>query len=307
MSLYPPPQIIHAQVAFRLPDALRKRGRRTDWTDAGRMGDSPHSFLEGPSFDREGNLYVVDIPFGRVFRISPQGEWKLITEYDGNPNGLKIHRDGRIFLADYKNGLMLLDPASGKVTPVLERRHLERFKGPNDLFFASNGDIWFTDQGPTGMHDPTGRVYRLNASDGSLDQILNNVPSPNGLVLNPDETQLYLAVTRANCVWRVNLHPDGTVYKAGVFLQLSGANGPDGMALDEAGNIVVAHVGGGQVWVFSPLGEPLYRIRSPQGLLTTNVAYGGPERKTLYITESASGCVLRVELPTAGKLMYSHT
>ncbi len=305
MSLYPPPQVLTAEVWTRVPDNLRKRGRRTDWTDAGRMGDNPHSFLEGPSFDRQGNLYVVDIPFGRVFRISPAAEWSVVTEYDGNPNGLKLHRDGRIFLADYKNGLLLLDPATGKVTPILERRHLERFKGLNDLVFAANGDVWFTDQGPTGMHDPTGRVYRLGA-DGRLDRILDNVPSPNGLVLNLDETQLWLAVTRANCIWRVNLHPDGTVYKAGVFIQLSGANGPDGLALDERGNLAIAHVGGGQVWLISPLGEPLFRIRSPEGLLTTNLAYGGPQRRHLYITESESGSILRVELPVPGRLMYSH-
>lgn len=305
MSLYPPPQVLTAEVWTRVPDPLRKRGRRTDWTDASRMGDHPHSFLEGPSFDRQGNLYVVDIPFGRVFRISPQAEWTVVTEYDGNPNGLKIHRDGRIFLADYKNGLMLLDPASGKVTPILERRHLERFKGLNDLVFASNGDAWFTDQGPTGMHDPTGRVYRLGA-DGRLDRILDNAPSPNGLVLNLNETQLWLAVTRANCIWRVNLHEDGTVYKAGVFIQLSGATGPDGLALDERGDLAIAHVGGGQVWLMSPLGEPLFRIRSPVGLMTTNLAYGGPQRRHLYITESETGSILRVELPVPGRLMYSH-
>ncbi|MBB5696610.1 SMP-30/gluconolactonase/LRE family protein, partial [Roseomonas pecuniae] len=70
-------------------------------------------FLEGPSFDRQGRLYVTDIPFGRVFRISPEGEWEQVAEYDGWPNGLKIHRDGRIFITDYKRGIMLLDPESG--------------------------------------------------------------------------------------------------------------------------------------------------------------------------------------------------
>ena len=67
------------------------------------------SFLEGPSFDRKGNLYCVDIPFGRVFRVDLRGRWELVVQYDGWPNGLKLHKDGRVFIADYKRGLMLLD------------------------------------------------------------------------------------------------------------------------------------------------------------------------------------------------------
>ena len=111
-------------------------------------------------------------------------------------NGLKIHRDGRIFVADYRNGLLRLDPGSGRVVPVLSRRNTERFKGLNDLTFAANGDLYFTDQGQTGLHDPTGRVYRLSP-DGKLDLLIVNVPSPNGLVLNLAENVLYVAVTAA--------------------------------------------------------------------------------------------------------------
>jgi len=73
-----------------------------------------------------------------------------VTQYDGWPNGLKIHRDGRIFIADYKRGLMILDPGTGKVEPLLETAFSEGFKGLNDLHFADNGDLYFTDQGRAG-------------------------------------------------------------------------------------------------------------------------------------------------------------
>ncbi|HJS32138.1 MAG TPA: SMP-30/gluconolactonase/LRE family protein, partial [Alphaproteobacteria bacterium] len=106
------PAIVPARVFTRMPDEFR-RARRNAWTDANRGGRAVDSFLEGPSVDRDGNLWVVDVPFGRVFRIAPSGTWTLVAEYDGWPNGLKIHRDGRVFLADYKNGLMTLDPSSG--------------------------------------------------------------------------------------------------------------------------------------------------------------------------------------------------
>ncbi len=302
--MFAPPAVIETEVFARLPDRFRDK-RRTAWADANKAGEEIDSFLEGPSFDRDGNLYVVDIPFGRVFRVSPAGDFTLAAEYDGEPNGLKIHRDGRIFIADYRNGLMHLDPASGDVTPILERRHSERFKGPNDLIFDRDGDLYFTDQGQTGMHDQTGRVYRLRAG-GQLDLLVGTVPSPNGIALNPAETVLYVAATRGNCVWRLPLHKDGGTSKVGVFIQLSGGlGGPDGLAVDAAGNLAIAHAGFGTVWLFSPLGEPIYRLKSCAGLMTTNVAYGGPDGRTLFITESDSGTILKATLPTPGLAMFS--
>lgn len=302
--MYNLPQQVDTTVFTRLPDKFRRKVR-TAWADANRGGEPVDSFLEGPGFDRAGNLYVVDIPFGRVFRIGPSGGWTQVTEYDGWPNGLKIHRDGRIFISDYRRGLMLLDPSSGKVTPLLDTRHSEGFKGVNDLFFASNGDLYFTDQGQTGWHDPTGRVYRWRAG-GQLDLLIGTVPSPNGLVLNLSETQLYVAITRANAIWRLPLLADGSVSKVGTWIQLSGGlSGPDGLALDLEGGLIVAHAGMA-VWRFDRLGQPTHCIHPCTGLFCTNLAFGGPENKSLFITESESGCVLRAELPVAGRAMFSH-
>jgi gluconolactonase len=304
--MYAPPEDIKTEVFARLPDKFRRKDPDNAWSLVNRRGQTADSFIEGPSFDRDGNLYIVDIPYGRIFRISPAGEFALVAEYDGEPNGLKIARDGRIVITDYRHGLMTLDPATGKVTTLLERRWSERFKGVNDLVFSGNGDIYFTDQGQTGMHDPTGRVYRLRP-DGTLDQIINNVPSPNGLVLNGTEHILYVAATRGNAIWRIPLMPDGTASKVGIFIQLSGSlGGPDGLAMDEQDNLAIAHAGLGTVWIFSRLGEPLNRVRSCQGLATTNVAYGAPDNRNLYITESETGCVLVARLPVAGRVMASH-
>jgi gluconolactonase len=99
--------------------------------------------------------------------------------------------------------------------------NLERFNAVNDLFFASNGDLYFTDQGMTELHDPTGRLFRASPV-GRVTCLLHNVPSPNSLVMNREETMLYVAVTRGNCVWRVPLTRDGGVAKVGLYIQLSG-------------------------------------------------------------------------------------
>jgi gluconolactonase len=304
MSLYPPPQRLEPRLWTRMPDRFRRKAR-TAWADANRGGEAIDSFLEGPSFDRAGNLYITDIPHGRVFRIAPDGPWAQVAEYDGWPNGLKIDQDGRIVIADYKRGLMRLDPDSGKVTPLLEKHHSESFKGVNDLVFASNGDIYFTDQGQTGLHDPTGRVFRLRAS-GQLDCLIATVPSPNGIVLNRAETQVYVAVTRANAVWRLPLMADGSVSKAGLWLQLSGgAAGPDGMALDEEGGLVVCHLGIG-AWRFDARGRPTHLVELAEGQYGTNVAFGGPDNRTIFITESATGSILCCDLPVPGRRLYSH-
>jgi gluconolactonase len=303
--LYEPPARIETEVFARLPDALRIKNRRSGWA-FGKGHDFLHSFLEGPSFDRDGNLYVVDIPYGRILRVSPDEKWTVVCEYDGWPNGLKIHKDGRIFIADHRRGIMQLDAKSGVVTPVLEHVRREGLKGTNDLIFASNGDLYFTDQGQTGLQDASGRVFRLR-TDGNVDCLIDNVPSPNGLVLAPDEKALFVAVTRANQVWRLPLHPDGTTSKVAAFITLSGGlGGPDGLAIDEKGGIVIAHAGLGVVWMFDRLGEPRYRIQSCEGISTTNVAFGGSDGKTLFITESDSGAILKADVPVRGNAMYSH-
>jgi len=298
MLLLNPPDIRALDVFTVLPERFRQR-RRTAWSDANLGGREVDSFLEGPVFDDTGNLYVTDIPFGRVFRIDPQGEWDLVAQWDGEPNGMKFLNSTELLVTDYRNGLMLVDSRSGAVRPFLERRNSERFKGLNDLTFDSQGNLYFTDQGQTGLHDPTGRVYRLSPS-GRLDQLLGNVPSPNGIVLSPDERFLFVAATRGNCVWRMPLLADGGVAKAGQFFTSYGPSGPDGLAMDQAGRLLVANPGLAYVWVLNHRAEPVQVLRTEVGASLTNLAFGGPDRKTLYCTESVSGSILRIGMDQPG-------
>ncbi len=303
MILLQPPVLRDTEVFTSMPAHYRRTGMRSLWADANRGGAPTDSFLEGPVFDDLGNLYVTDIPFGRIFRISPSGAWELIAEYDGEPNGMKFLNRGELLIADYSNGLMLCEIASGAVRPYLARRNSESFKGINDLVFDSRGNLYFTDQGQTGMHDPTGRLYRLRPN-GQLDLLLANAPSPNGLALSPDEKVLYLAVTRGNAVWRLPLLEDGSVAKAGQFFTSYGPSGPDGLAVDEQGRVIVANPGLGYAWVLNHRAEPVLVLRSTEGMSLTNVAFGGPGRTTLYCTESVSGSILRAELDVAGLAVH---
>jgi gluconolactonase len=289
-----------------LPAKFRKK-RRSAWSDPNRAGAALDCFLEGPSFDRQGNLWCVDIPFGRIFKVNTKGEWDLAVQYDGWPNGLKIHKDGRIFVCDYRRGLMLLDPRRGKIEPLLETAFSEGFKGLNDLHFADNGDLYFTDQGQSGIADPSGRVWRLRGpgkNEGELQRLVQNAPSPNGITLNAKNTQLLVAITRSQQIWRLPLMPGGTPSKTGVAIQLSGGHaGPDGIEMDAEDGLAVCHLGVG-VWRFDANCLPTNLAHAgKKHRLMTNLAFKG---KTLYITDSLNGEIVTAEMPVAGKKMFSH-
>ena len=308
MTLYAPPRDLPTRVFTALPDHLCKDGD-SDWVRANKPGQKVKSFLEGPSFDRQGNLYVTDIPYGRILRIDPQGNWTLVAQYDGWPNGLKIHRDGRIFIADYKLGILILDPDTGKVSPFLTHSRSEGFKGVNDLFFDAAGKLYFTDQGQTGQQDPTGRVYGYDLDRQILTRLIDNGPSPNGLVMDLAQNALFVAMTRGNAVWRLPIQSDGGTSKVGIFTAMAGGvSGADGMALDTQGNLYVCDAGNGCVWVFDPHAVPLYRIRScTQGRTLTNLAFGGEGNRQLFITDSSTGSILVADLKQSGQPMFSHS
>jgi gluconolactonase len=300
---FPLPIVIQADVFSRVPDEFRQMAHPVSM-----HGKVRNSCIEGPSFDLQGNLYCVDIVYGNIYRFDHDGRAELVLRYDGHPNGLKFDSKGMGFIADSMHGLMRFDPKKRTVEPYLTSAFGEPFHGLNDLLFDLQGNLYFTDQGQSGLQRADGRLFKLGA-DGRLECLLNNVPSPNGLVLNMTEDTLYLAATRGNAVWRVPLHlfEAEAVARVGIFIQMSGGSGPDGLAMSQEGHLVVAHVGMGAVWIFDRKGIPLYKIETDVGNETTNIAFGGSDGKTLYITETESGTVLRAQLPFAGKTMYSHT
>jgi gluconolactonase len=305
-SPFEQPELIKAEVFTALPARFRRKGRNA-WTEANRGGMDVECFLEGPCFDRDGVLWVVDIPFGRIFRIDRRGEWELALQYDGWPNGMKVHKDGRMFVCDYRKGLLAFDPRTGRIETVVDTHYSEGFKGLNDLHFAANGDLYFTDQGQTGCIDPTGRVFRLRAN-GSLERLANNVPGANGITLSGNDRQLYVAATGVQQIWRLPLMTDGQITKSRVALQLSGGiAGPDGIEMDAEDGLIVCHLGVG-VYRFDNRMLPTHLVYSddPRHLNLANVAFGGEDRRTLHIVQALTGEILTARLPVAGKVLYGH-
>ncbi len=280
-------QFITAKLWSRLPEEHHYDGEPTEWVKMTRPGENLHSFLEGPEFDKEGNLWLVDVPYGRIFKIDQDKNWSLHYQYDGEPHSIKQKADGNFILTDYKNGLLEYD---GKWT--FKKLHTgykgEQFKGLSDVTIAPNGDIWFTDSGRSSLSDPTGNVYRV-WGNGSIDHVLGNVPYPNGIALSPDGKLVYLAATRANAVWRFMAdYPDPKWPMVGTYIQMSGGLGPDGLAVHENGHLAVAHAQAGRAYVYDIFGDVVAQIDLPEGLWVTSLIY---KENRLFIVEAQTGSI----------------
>ncbi|MCC6626907.1 MAG: SMP-30/gluconolactonase/LRE family protein [Chloroflexi bacterium] len=262
--------------------------------------DSP----EGPAFDRDGNLYFVNWLTSAIVRRTPGGAVEEWFNTGGIPAGLAFHRDGDLYVADEGDaihGVLRLTPDRARHL-VVDSYQGRPLNGANDLVFAPDGTLYFSDPWRSSRDNPIGGFYRRRP-DGRLEQIDTGLAFPNGVGLAPDGSCVYLAETGPNRILRYALAADGTVGPRQVWVQLAGGVGPDGMALDIAGHLYVAQFGGGVVNVIAPdgtLGEPI-RVPGPN---VTNCAFGGADRRTLVITEVATASLYQTRVATPGAPLF---
>ncbi|MFN8593917.1 MAG: SMP-30/gluconolactonase/LRE family protein [Thermomicrobiales bacterium] len=256
--------------------------------------DSP----EGPAFDRDGNLYFVNWLSSSIVRLTPDGTSSEFFNTGGIPAGLAFHHDGSLYVADEGAEIHgVLRIADGRSEILVNTYHGQPLNGANDLVFAADGVLYFSDPWGSSGGNPIGGFYRY-FPDGTLERIDQGLAFPNGVAIAPDGGSVYLAETYRNHILRYPIAADGVIGAREIFALLPGGAGPDGMACDEAGNLYVAHYGGGKVAVFDPDGAMIEEIAVP-GVNVTNCAFGGPDRRTLVITEveTASLYQMRVEIP----------
>lgn len=289
--------LLIAQLFTTLPDALHHKGEPSAWAKMTRPGQDMHSFLEGIFFDAARNLWLSDVPYGRVFRVSPDGDWEIMHQFEGEPHSMRIAPDGRHIAVDFGQGLIELtgyDSFSSLSTGIAD----QPFMGLSDMCYGPDGTLWFTDSGRTSLSDPRGRVYSLSPA-GKLRLVLDCVPYSNGICLSPDGAWVYVAATRSNQIWRFSSRlPDSGSPMVGTFLQLNGGLGPDGVGTNSAGWLAVAQAQAGRAYVFDALGDLLAEILLPQGLWTTSVTFHPDNPTQLYITDAQFGAVFICNIPT---------
>lgn len=260
--------------------------------------------LEGPAFDRHGNLFFVDWERHSILRRSPEGDIEEFYNTGGVPAGLAFHPDGSLWVADEGDdihGLMRITP-DGDATIVVSAYDGTALNGANDLIFDKDGNVYFSDPWRTSAENPTGGFYRYTVA-GELQQIDTGLAFPNGVALTHDGQYVILAETYRNRLLRYRIDTDGTVGPREVWAETSLPPGGDGMAFAEDGNLYVAHHGAGSVDIFDPNGTQVGSISVP-GAQVTNCAFGGPHRKTLVITECATGSLYSIELDVAGQPLH---
>jgi sugar lactone lactonase YvrE len=255
-------------------------------------------FTEGPVWCPEGYLLFSDIPADTIYKWTPDGKLEKFRSPSGNSNGLTLDRQGRLIACEHGNRRVSRTKLDGTIKILAEKYNGKRLNSPNDVVVKSDGSIYFTDP-PYGVEQAKREldiqgVYRISP-DGTLTLLANDFEKPNGLVFSPDEKVLYIADTDRKHVRAFDVKSDGTLANGRIFADLSAEkqNGPDGMKVDEKGNLYVTS---GVVWVFDKAGKHLCNIVTPEP--PANCAFGGKDNKTLFITARTS--VYKVQLKVKG-------
>jgi len=261
-------------------------------------------FTEGPVWvPWDDCLLFTDIPQSRIHRWRPGWtEAEVYRADSGFANGLTFDHDGQLLACEHANRRVSRAPYDGDVSSSIDRHHGQRFNSPNDIVVDASGALWFTD--PTyGMTMQTmgnfggtqeiecQGVYRV-APDGHVSCVVRDFTQPNGLTFSPDESQLYIADSNDGIIRRYTVEPNATLTGGDLFVDMRAdprPGGADGMKIDEAGRLWTTGAGG--VWVIAPDGTRLGVLQLPE--IPANLAFGGPDFTTLYLTARTS--VYRVE------------
>jgi gluconolactonase len=297
---------------------------------------SGYGFTEGPVWmPRLGAILFSDLPGNVVHRYDPRsGKASIYLSNAGftgpdawrwggmsnngrdrsderfeefpmlGPDGLAVDARGRLILATFAGRSLVRIEKNGQRTTLADRYQGKRFNGTNDVIVKRDGSIYFTDTfgGLRKRADDPRKEIAINAvyrwKDGSVDQLITDMPNTNGLAFSPDETLFYVNASRDNYIRVYDVSKDGTLGNGRMFVDLRGhaeKGVTDGMKVDSSGNVYVTGPGG--IWIITPAGQHIGTIQVPE--VPINLAFGDEDLKSLYITAHTS--LYRIRVKVAGR------
>ena len=287
-------------------------------------------FPEGPMALPDGSVLVAEIQGARLVKVHADGRKQVVAELGGGPNGAALGPDGHVYVCNnggfgwrtddgftrptgaadgYRGGyIQRVNLQTGAVQTLYTECDGVPLHGPNDIVFDAQGGFWFTDFGKT-FDDRImrGAVYYASTDGRFIRRAARHLLTPNGVGLSPDGKTLYVSETEASRLWSYPITGPGELALApwpspngGELVHgLPGYQRFDSLAVEEGGNICVATLVRGGISVFSPSGELLEFHTAPEGYCT-NICFGGPDRRTAFITLSGYGQLFAAEWPRAG-------
>lgn len=244
--------------------------------------DSFTSGVEGPAVDAAGNLYAVNFARqGTIGRVTPEGQAEVFVALPAGSigNGIRFGGDGAMYIADYTGHNILRVDMQTRAVGV--HAHEPKMNQPNDIAIDDGGTLFASDPN---WRATTGQIWRIDR-DGRTTLLEANMNTTNGIEVDRARRRLYVGESRANKIWAYDLSPRGDVARKRLLIDFHDEFGLDGMRCDGRGNLYVTRHGKGSVMIVSPAGRVVREV-ALLGKKPTNIAFGGPDGRTCYVTEA---------------------
>lgn len=236
--------------------------------------------IEGPNCDAQGNVYVVNYAKQQTIgKVTPDGVAKVFLTLPGKStgNGIVFDKQGYLYLADYvEHKVWKIDPKT-KVMKIFARN--PKMNQPNDLAIAPDGTLYASDPN---WKNGTGQLWRIDR-EGKTHLLASGMGTTNGIDVSPDGKTLYVNESKQRNVWAFPINADGSLGEKKLLKQFED-HGFDGMRCDAVGNLYITRHGKGTVVVLTPKGDVLREI-DVLGTRPSNLCFGGPDGRTVYVTE----------------------
>ncbi|MBU6340251.1 MAG: SMP-30/gluconolactonase/LRE family protein [Bacteroidetes bacterium] len=250
---------------------------------------------EGPNVDKEGNLYVVNWgKDGTIARIPPGKPAELFVQLPpgSTANSIQFDKNGDLLLADFTaHQVLRVDARTHAIQTWCKDL---RFNQPNDLTISPEGILYASDPN---WQNSTGNLWKIGRDHKAL-LLEDSMGATNGITLSPDGRQLFVNESIQRNIWVYDVIPNGNVENKKLFYHFK-EGGLDGMKCDAKGNVYIARWGLGQIAVLSPKGKLLRKIKT-KGLKVSNLCFGGPDGKTVYVTLQDRKCIETFQNPVPG-------